>query len=116
MRSRRSSRTEGRISLPRDLRNLNEALEEIDKISIETSQGQYVKVDDVKRLLKERREVLEAELDERIEKRIPYRMSPDRARRLAMRDESLQPDSPPGPREPGKSVPAGPTAIEGVKS
>lgn len=102
--------------MPKDLRNLNEALDEIEKISIATSQGQFVKVDDVKRLLQERREVLEAELEERIEKRIPYRMSPERARRLAMRDESLKTDPPPGPREPGKSVPAGPTAIEGVKS
>jgi len=102
--------------LPRDLRNLNEALEEIDKISISTSQGQFVKVDDVKRLLSERREVLEAELEDRIEKRIPYRMSPERARRLAMRDESLRSDPPPGPREPGRSIEAGPPAIEGVKS
>ena len=102
--------------MPRDLRNLNEALSEIEKISISTSQGQYVKVDDVKRLLQEKREVLEAELEERIEKRIPYRMSPERARRLAMRDESLHTTPAPGPREPGKSVPAGPTATEGVKS
>jgi DNA-binding transcriptional regulator YhcF (GntR family) len=83
-------------------------MEEIDKISIQTSQGAYVKADDVKRLLTEKREVLEAELENRIEKRIPYRMSPERARRLAMRDEGLQEDhKPTGPREPGKSIPAG---------
>jgi hypothetical protein len=92
-------------------------MEEIEKISIQTSQGAYVKADDVRRLLTERREVLEAEIEERIEKRIPYRMSPERARRLAMRDESLREDhKPAGPREPGKSIPAGPTANEGVKS
>jgi hypothetical protein len=103
--------------LPNDIRNLNEALEEIQKISISTSQGAVVKVDDVRRLLTERREVLEAELEQRIEKRIPYRMSPERARRLAMRDEDLrETHKSSGPREPGKSVPAGPPANEGVKS
>lgn len=103
-------------AMPRDLRNLNEAFEEIDKVSVQTSQGALVKVDDVKRLLKERREVMEDEVEEQIEKRIPYRMSPERARRLAMRDETLREAHPsPGPREPGRSVPAGPTAIEGVK-
>jgi DNA-binding transcriptional regulator YhcF (GntR family) len=92
-------------------------MEEIDKISIQTSQGAYVKADDVKRLLSERREVLEAELEERIEHRLPYRMSPERARRLAMKDEKLRDEhSSPTPREPGRSIPAGPTANEGVKS
>jgi DNA-binding transcriptional MerR regulator len=103
--------------LPRDIRNLNDALEEIEKISVQTSQGAVVRTEDVKRLLKEKREVLETELEERIENRIPYRMSPERARRLAMRDETLREEHKPlGPREPGKAVPAGPTANEGVKS
>jgi DNA-binding transcriptional regulator YhcF (GntR family) len=103
--------------LPRDIRNLNEALEAIDDLAIQTSQGAYVKADDVKKLLSDKREVLEAEIEEHIEKRIPYRMSPERARRLAMRDEKLREAHPsPGPREPGRSVPAGPIANEGVKS
>ena len=103
--------------MPRDLRNLNETLEELEKISIQTSQGSYVKTEDVSRLLKERREVLEAEIEERIEKRIPYRMTPERARRMAMRDDKLREEhKSPGPREAGKSVPAGPIASEGVKS
>jgi len=103
--------------LPKDLRNLNEALEELDRISMHTSQGSFVKTEDVKRLLTERREILESEVSDRIEKRIPYRMKPDRARRLAMRDEELQKAHPsPGPREAGRSVPAGPPANEGVKS
>jgi hypothetical protein len=103
--------------LPNDLRNLNEALEEIEKVSVQTSQGAVVKTSEVRRLLTERREVLEAEIEEQIEHRIPYRMSADRARRLAMRDETLREEhKSPGPREPGKSVPAGPTANEGVKS
>lgn len=102
--------------MPRDIRNLNDALEEIEKISISTSQGAVVKTEDVKRLLTERREVLSAEIEDQLEKRIPYRMSPERARRLAMRDETLKETfKSPGPREPGKSVPAGPTATEGVK-
>lgn len=84
---------------------------------MQTSQGSLVKVEDVKRLLGERADALEAELKERIEKQIPYRMTPERARRLAMRDEELRErHSSPGPREPGKSVPAGPIASEGVKS
>jgi len=117
MRSRRSTRQAGLISLPRDIRNLNEALEEIEKIATHSEQGSFVRVADVKRLLTERREVLEKELEDRIEKRIPYRMSPERARRLAMRDEQLrETHKPSGPREPGKSVPAGPIASEGVKS
>jgi len=103
--------------LPRDIRNLNEALDAIQEVAIETSQGSYVKVDDVRRLLEEKRDVLEAEIEDRIEKRIPYRMTPERARRMAMRDEELRADHrPSGPREPGKSVPAGPIANEGVKS
>jgi len=103
--------------LPRDLRNLNEALEEIDRISMHTTQGSFVKVEDVKRLLTERQQVLEKEIEGQIDKRIPYRMSPERARRLAMRDEDLrEAHKSPGPREPGKSVPAGPPANEGVKS
>lgn len=102
--------------MPNDLRNVNEALAEIDKISIQTSQGGVVKTEDVKRLLNERREMLTAEIEDRIDKRIPYRMSADRARRLAMRDEKLKEDFPPiAPREPGRSVPAGPIASEGVK-
>ena len=103
--------------MPSDIRNLNDALAEIEKISISTSQGQVVKVDDLKRLLTEKREVLEAEITDQIEKRIPYRMSPERARRMAMRDETLREEhKPSGPREPGRSVPAGPIASEGVKS
>lgn len=103
--------------MPNDLRNLNEALDEIEKMSISTSQGLYVKTEDVRRLLKEKGEVMAKELEDRIERRIPYRMKPERARRMAMRDEQLREDhSPPGPVEPGKSIPAGPPASEGVKS
>jgi hypothetical protein len=102
--------------LPRDLHNLNEALAEIDKIAMHTTQGSFVKVSDVRRLLHEQHEIHEKELEDRIEKRIPYRMSPERARRLAMRDEELrETHRPTGPREAGKSVPAGPPASEGVK-
>lgn len=96
---------------------MNEALEAIEEVSIQTSQGSYVKVEDVKRLLGEKADHLEAELKDRIEKRVPYRMRPDQARRMAMRDEELRErHSSPGPREPGKSIPAGPVANEGVKS
>jgi hypothetical protein len=92
-------------------------MEEIEKISIQTSQGAVVKTADLKRLLKDRQDVLAAEIEDQLEKRIPYRMSPERARRLAMRDESLrEAHRPTGPREPGKSIPAGPPANEGVKS
>lgn len=103
--------------MPKDIRNLNEALEEIDRISVQTTQGAVVKTADVKRLLGEKREVMESEIKERIENRIPYRMTPERARRLAMRDEQLrEAHTPKGLREPGKSIPAGPVASEGVKS
>jgi hypothetical protein len=103
--------------LPRDIRNLDDALEEIEKISIPTSQGAVIKTEDVKRVLKDKREVLTAEIEERIEKRIPYRMSAERARRLAMKDEKLREEHKSSTmREPGKSIPAGPIANEGVKS
>ena len=103
--------------MPRDIRNLNEALEEIENISIQTSMGSYVKTEDVRRLLAEKREVVEKELKDRLELRIPYRMTPERARRMAMRDEELRErHKPSGPREPGRAVPAGPSASEGVKS
>jgi hypothetical protein len=103
--------------LPKDIRNLNDALEVIDGLAMHTSQGSFVKVSDLRKLFEEKREVLEAELEDRIERRIPYRMTPEKARRLAMRDEKLREDFPAQPpREPGKSVPAGPTANEGVKS
>jgi len=101
----------------RDLRNLDDALEALDDMAMHTTQGSFVKVEDMKKLLKERQEVLEAEFEDRIEKRIPYRMTPERARRLAMRDETLREEhKSPGPREAGRSVPAGPPASEGVKS
>jgi hypothetical protein len=103
--------------LPRDLRNLNEALEALDEMAMHTTQGSFVKVEDVKKLLEERHEVLDKEFEDRVEKRIPHRMTPERARRLAMRDPDLrEAHKSPGPREPGKSVPAGPVASEGVKT
>lgn len=84
-------------------------------MSITTSQGSFVKTEDVRRLLEERRTVLEAEF--KAEPHLPYRMSPERARRAAMRDESLREAHTPGrPLEPTRSVPAGPSANEGVKS
>lgn len=101
--------------MPRDIRNLDEAIEEISRIAVQTSQGAYVRVEDVKRLLEEKRDVLEAELKDKPP--VPFRMTPERARRLAMRDEQLrEAHRPGGPREPGRSIPAGPIASEGVKS
>jgi RNA recognition motif-containing protein len=95
---------------------LDEALEVIESLSMQTTQGAYVKVSDVRRLLTDKREVMEKELEERIERRIPYRMTPERARRMAMRDDDLRETHKSPPREPGKSIPAGPVANEGVKS
>jgi vacuolar-type H+-ATPase subunit E/Vma4 len=103
--------------MPRDLRNLNEAFEALDEMAMHTTQGSFVKVKDVRKLLEDRQKVLDEEFENRVEKRIPHKMSPARARRLAMRDPDLrEAHKSPGPREPGKSVPAGPPANEGVKS
>lgn len=101
--------------MPSDFHRPDDVISELEKISIRTSQGSYVKMEDVRRLLQERVEAKVQELEDK--PALPYRMTPERARRMAMRDEKLRErHSSGGPREPGKSIPSGPVANEGVKS
>ena len=80
------------------LGNLDDALKEIERASIRTSQGSFVKVEDVKRLLQERQQ--------EEEKPKPQPKNMNEAKRMAARDKDIFP--PQQPREAGRSVPAGP--------
>jgi len=82
------------------LRNVNEVLAELEGIAIKTSQGQFIKLEDARRLL-ERREAARA-----IEaKEAPRPKTVEQARSLAKKylaDAGL----PKGPPRLGQSVPA----------
>lgn len=77
---------------------LDQMMEEIEKASISTSQGSYVRVEDVSRLLRARQETEE--------KPKPQPKTMAQAKEMARKDETLFPPS--KPHEPGKSVSAGP--------
>jgi hypothetical protein len=83
-----------------DLHLVNELLAELEGIAIRTSQGSYVKLEDVRRLAEKRQEANAIQAAE-----VPQKMSANRARGMAREflREQLGPQS---PREPGRSVSA----------
>ena len=94
------------------LHNLDDALEALQSKAIHTTQGAFVRLADVQEWAQQFRD------SDQIEKEtIPHRMSPLQARRMAMRDPEVRAAFGP-PRQPqlGRSIPAGPSADEGVKA
>ena len=85
------------------LDNANEILEELKGAALHTSQGSFVRVEHVERLLKQRRDAREEALDQRLEDPPPKTW--EGARRRAARDLREQyPRT--GPPDPGEAVPA----------
>lgn len=84
------------------LENLNDALEEIQRISIKTSQGEYVRVDEVQRLLKEK---LEAKKEEAAR---PKPRTLQQARQMALDDEEFTSKFPKPAPSMGRSIQAAP--------
>lgn len=84
-----------------DLHLVDELLTELEGVAIRTSQGSYVKMEDVKRLINKRDEAksLEAET-------IPEHLTMDEARGLAKKFLKDQKFGPQDPLEPGRAVPA----------
>lgn len=87
------------------LENVNEVMEELQGAALHTSQGSFVRVEHVERLLKKRQEAALEEKEKRMLEPPPKTL--EQARRRAARDlKEAFPSS--GPREPGKSVPSQP--------
>jgi len=82
------------------LDDANEILEELRAASMRTSQGDYVRLEHVEKLIKKRVEAKEEALKQRVEEPPPKTLL--EARRRAARDlkEAFPPS---GPREPGKA-------------
>jgi hypothetical protein len=85
-----------------DLSNINEVMALIEEKAIRTSEGSFVKLDDVRRLL-DAQKVQESE-----QKRsdIPERMTAEQARHRIKKDPEIMKDFQPTPREPGRAIPA----------
>jgi hypothetical protein len=99
-----------------DIHNLDEALKQLKKKAVETSQGAYVRWSDVEKLMKGRVEVAKEKTTEAKER--GKIKTVEQARAAAKRDLEVQDffkDK--GSKEPGRAVSAQPpTAAEGVKS
>jgi hypothetical protein len=90
-----------------DLHNLNDMLDQIADMAVTTSQGQFVSVEDVRRLMVQR-EIEEAALPE-----VPPLKTWDEARHAA--GEYLRSEWGPSTIQLGRSIPASsPFAVEGV--
>jgi hypothetical protein len=80
----------------------NELFEELEKMAVRTAQGSFVKMEDVREVIKRRQEqtLLEA---------LPLRLSKEQARGLAREYLEGQEFGPQQPLEPGKAIAAGET-------
>lgn len=88
--------------LANPLHNLDDAMEELEKLSIRTSQGEFVKMEDVKRLMAEKREA--ASIEKEVEKEKPKDMNG--AKQAILKDPDIMKNFPPPRREPGRSIPS----------
>jgi hypothetical protein len=88
----------------KQLNNLDEAIALLEKKAIRTSAGDFVKMEDVRRLIVEEKEA--KKLVEEDESSKPRNMVA--AKRAIMKDPEIMKNFPPPRREPGKSIPAGP--------
>jgi hypothetical protein len=86
------------------LDNVNEVLEELQGAALRTTQGSYVKLEHVERLLQKRQKAAEEAKEQRLEG-VPPPKTWDQARHRAKEDlKKSFPSS--GPPEPGKHVDA----------
>jgi hypothetical protein len=83
-----------------DLHTDDEFLAELDRISMKTEQGSYVRMEDIRRLIDKKKEQA-AEADEASQPK-----TLDAAREGAKRFLSEQGFGPKNPQEPGKAIPA----------
>jgi hypothetical protein len=88
-----------------DLHNTDELLRELDKLTIRTSQGSFVKKEDVEKLIKRRKEATSID-----KATTPERMNVHEARKAAGDFLKEQGFGQPGPPEPGRSVSAQPSS------
>jgi hypothetical protein len=88
-----------------DLHNTDELLEELDKLAIHTSQGSFVKKEDVEDLIKRRKEA-----NAITAAAIPERLTKEQARKRAGDFLKEQGFGRQGPAEPGRSVSAQPSS------
>lgn len=88
-----------------DLQNTDEFLRELDKLTIKTSQGSFVKREDVENLIKRRKEATAVD-----KATTPERMDVHQARKAAGDFLKEQGFGQPGPPEPGRSVSAQPSS------
>jgi hypothetical protein len=85
-----------------DLSNINEVMALIEEKAIRTSEGSFVKLDDVRRLLDAQKQ----EAEEQKKSDIPERMTAEQARSRIKKDPEIMKDFQPTPREPGRAIPA----------
>jgi hypothetical protein len=85
-----------------DLSNINEVMALIEEKAIRTSEGSFVKLDDVRRLL----DAQKKEEEEQKRSDIPERMTAEQARNRIKKDPEIMKDFQPTPREPGRAIPA----------
>jgi len=76
-------------------------MEEVQRSSIKTSQGSFIRVEDVKRIMETKSKETEALRQEQ-----PRPKTMNQAKQQAMRDPELREAFSRGPREPGRAVPA----------
>ena len=84
-----------------DLHNLNDLLGALEGIALQTSQGSYVKMEDVKRLIEERNTAREIDAAEP-----KFKGKTFAAANQAVKRDPAFAGMNPGPREPGHSVSA----------
>lgn len=83
------------------LSEVDQLIESLEGMMVDTPKGRFVRVDDLKKYLEERVAKAKAEAE------APKPKTMVQAKRMAMRDETLFPQKV-EPREAGRSVPAGP--------
>jgi hypothetical protein len=87
--------------------NLNDALEQLEGLAMRTSQGSYVKLEDVKRILEKRK--VEGELEEEEKDQNPPPKTFREAKKAIRGNKELMASlGTKGPQEPGRSIAAGP--------
>lgn len=84
-----------------NLQNANELIEELEKLSIRTSAGAFVKLEDVRRLTQKKQEAEAIEGDE-----IPQRMKVEQARGMAKEHLKSLGFAGKTPPDVGRSLPA----------
>lgn len=89
-----------------DLRNLDDALAEIEKLSISTTQGSYVKVEDVRRLMQQQQEQSAVE-----EETAPAPKTFAEAKEAIKGNKELMASFPGSKPTAGRAIPAAPQPV-----